>query len=170
MNKYKMNVLTAKGKLPAKVYIIRKKHIVQNYTYWTKPEIEQDTYFSNILEEKHYVYSFLNPNAVHRCYAFLKKFKEIKGTYPDLYDGLTFNKEKEGDIYIETDTLYALKYRCLLNNIGLMGLTTFDYTYCETFLGKKDVFNLTISGIDLLEDEKLDYPTQIDHLNYLLDF
>jgi hypothetical protein len=30
-----------------------------------------------------------------------------------------------------------------------------------------------VSGLrkkDLLEDEKLDYPTQIDHLNYLLDF
>ena len=51
-----------------------------------------------------------------------------------------------------------------------MGITTFDYTYCETFLGKKDVFNLTVSGIDLLEDEKLDYSTQLDHLNYLLDF
>jgi len=169
-----MNVLTSKVNIPPKVYFIRQKYVAQNYTYWTKSENVPDTYYSNVLEERHFIYSFLNKNAVHNCYAFLKKFKEVKGSYPDLYDNnsmINLQKAKlNSEIYIDTDTLYSVKYRCLLNNIGLFGITDFDYDYLGTFLNQKDVFNLSVSGIDLLEGEELDYPTKIDHLNYLLDF
>jgi hypothetical protein len=45
-----------------------------------------------------------------------------------------------------------------------------DYTFIDSFLGQKNVFNLSISAIDLLEDISLDNSEHIEHLNYLLDF
>ena len=73
-------------------------------------------------------------------------------------------------IYIDDEFYGGMKQRCLLNGIGLIGVTEFDYTYTERSMGKKNIFNLNISAIDLLEDERFEKIEQIDNLNYLLDF
>ena len=49
-----------------------------------------------------------------------------------------------------------------------MGIKTFEYTFCKTFLEQKNVFNLTVTGIDLLEENAIDNKTRVGHLNYLL--
>ena len=66
--------------------------------------------------------------------------------------------------------LQTLKKKCILNGIGLIGISEFGYTYLDTFFGQKNVFNLSISAVDLLADVSLDNQEQIENLNYLLDF
>ena len=73
-----------------------------------------------------------------------------------------------GELYIDSDTVFYLQHNCLLNGLGLVGITAFDYTFCKTFLDKKNVFNLTVSGVDLLENHDLGIPDYVSHLNYLL--
>ena len=170
-----MNVLSSRTniKIPNVLHVIRKKNRLKPHveTYWSNQEIDKDTYYSNILEDKLYLYAFLNDRSAQRCYSFLQKYNIINGRYPSANESDKIsNFQESGEIYIDTDTCYSLSYRGLLNNIGVMGITTFEYTYCETFLEKKNVFNLTVSGIDLLEDETIDTTTQVNHLNYLLRF
>lgn len=154
--------------VPNILHVVRKKTLLRNDDYWSKSQRDRDNYYSNVLEEKLYLYSFLNNQSVQRCYSFLQKYNSVNGRYPST----CVNKnptifEENCEIYIDADTRYSLEHRCLLNNIGLMGITTFEYTYCETFLERKNVFNLTVSGIDLLEDEEPDNITQVNHLTYL---
>ena len=169
-----MNLLSKRTsiKIPNVLHVIRKKNRLKSVeTYWSNKEIDKDTYYSNVLEDKLYLYAFLNDRSAQRCYSFLKKYNVINGRYPSTNDrDNPSNFDENNEIYIDTDTCHSLSYKGLLNNIGVMGITTFEYTYCETFLEKKNVFNLTVSGIDLLEDETIDSTTQVNHLNYLLRF
>ena len=57
----------------------------------------------------------------------------------------------------------------MLNNIGLLAINEFDYTFVDFFLGKRNVFTLSMSAVDLLEDEKFNRAKQVEHYNYLLD-
>jgi hypothetical protein len=143
--------------------------MLKNQFYWSTIEEQRDHYYSNILEDKLYLYTFLNYDSVKNCHSFLEKYNAVNGTYPSTcVDKNPTNFGGDGEIYIDTDTRYSLEHRCLLNNLGLMGITTFEYKYCETFLGNKNVFNISVSGIDLLEDEIADKITQINHLSYLM--
>ena len=151
------------------IYIIRKKKL-KYMNWWELPGVDTDTYYSGVLHGKQHICSFVDETAAKNCLSFLKKYKVLNNTYPNPYEkDISLSKKDNGDIYIDIDTIFSLKTRCLLNNIGLMGISTFEYTFCETFLDKKNVFNLTISGIDLLEEQELDNTTQIDHLNYLME-
>lgn len=159
-------------KIPNVLQVIRKKNQFKpTESYWLNTQLDKDTYYSNILEDKLYLYAFLNDRSAKQCYSFLQKYKAIYGEYPSTTELKQPTKFGEnGEIYIDTDTAYSLSYRGLLNNIGIMGITTFEYTYCETFLERKNVFNLTVSGVDLLEDETIDSTTMKNHLNYLFRF
>ena len=57
----------------------------------------------------------------------------------------------------------------MLNNIGLLAINEFDYTFVDFFLGRRNVFNLSMSAVDLLEDEKINRAKQVEHYNYLLE-
>ena len=100
----------------------------------------------------------------------IKKYKLINGKYPQHVSTNTQQIDQESEVYIDLEPIESLKTRCLLNNIGLIGITNFEYTFYETYLNQKNVFNVTMSGSDLLEKETIDSETKIDHLNYLLDF
>jgi hypothetical protein len=63
-----------------------------------------------------------------------------------------------------------MKYRCLVNNIGLIGISSFEYTFYDQELNKKNIFDLNISSIDLLSEEKQENNKVIENLNELLDF
>ena len=80
------------------------------------------------------------------------------------------NTDENCLVYIDEEYLEGLKQRCLLNGIGLIGISNFEYTFIDHFLTKKNVFNLNVSAIDLLENENINCDQQIDNLNYLLDF
>jgi hypothetical protein len=166
-----MNKLISKTsiKIPNVLHVVRKKSLLRNDDYWSKSQRDRDNYYSSILEDKLYLYSFLNNQSVQRCYSFLQKYNNIHGQYPSTSESVKPTIfDENSDIYIDSDTRYSLEHRCLLNNLGLMGITTFEYTYCETFLERKNVFNLTVSGIDLLEGQENDNVTQVNHLTYIL--
>jgi hypothetical protein len=143
------------------VYVIRKKNI-PHVSWWRN---NSDKYYSSVLNDKRSIYAFFDNRSATNCLSFINKYKLINNRYPS--DSLDQNDEP-GPLYIETDTIFYLQNSCFLNGIGLTGIKTFEYTYCKTFLDKQNVFNLTVSGLDLLEDHLIDYNTQIDHLNYLL--
>jgi hypothetical protein len=50
-----------------------------------------------------------------------------------------------------------------------MGISSFEYTFYEKYLSQKNVFNISMSAIDLLENESISQIEHIDNLNYLLD-
>ena len=161
-----------KTERPKIIKVIRKKEVFNDSIWWS-PRHGKDKFYSSIVNEKQYIYSFLSTTAANRCYAFLKKYKEVNGRYPDLngsHSKLNKNTDENCLVYIDEEYLEGLKQRCLLNGIGLIGISNFEYTFIDHFLTKKNVFNLNVSAVDLLENENINCDQQIDNLNYLLDF
>ena len=155
-----MKLLTGPLKnYPSVVYVIRKKNTPQ-MSWWKN---NSDTYYSSILNEKRTLYTFFSNESATNCLSFINKYKLINNKYPP-GDSLM----EPGELYIDSDTVFYLQHNCLLNGLGLVGITAFDYTFCKTFLDKKNVFNLTVSGVDLLENHDLGIPDYVSHLNYLL--
>jgi hypothetical protein len=136
---------------------------------WCSPEY-RDKMYSSMFNEKQFIYSFLTHEPSIKCIQFLNKYKQVNGHYPDLHGKHIKRKNDNGELYIGYENLKDLKKKCLLNGVGLIGISDFGYTYIDSFLGQKNVFNLNISAIDLLEDEVLDHNEQIENFNYLLDF
>jgi hypothetical protein len=160
-----------KQKIPQYVNVIKQKKIRQHQTSWNSPE-HVDKLYSSRINEKVYMYSFLNLETAKKCFEFLKKYKEVNGYYPDLH-GKHIKRVKEpieNYIYIDDENLINLKKSCLLNGVGLIGISNFEYTFIDSLFGQKNIFNLNISAIDLLEHNTLDNSEHIEHLNYLLDF
>ena len=157
-------------KNPTVVNIIRNTQN-KNSNWWLgKPG--EDRYYSSFIENKHYIYSFTNPESARKCLQFLKEYNAKYGFYPDLYGDTSGCKPPNGEIYIDAEILDSLSYRCMVNSASLFGISEFDYTFVDSFMGQKNVFNLSISGIDLLEqnDNQFDKDLQIEHFNYLMDF
>ena len=100
-------------------------------------ESKYDNYYSTLLNNKRYVMCFFNNIDNLKCINLLSH-----QSYPH-------------SIYSDTIYLNKLKKQCLLNNIGLFGVT---------------YFNENIEGIDLLLNEPVcSINEQTDHLNYLFD-
>ena len=153
------------------VHVIRKRDLKDPQKSWWTHENGEDKYYSSFLQEKHYLYSFTEQHSAERCLAFLKYYNLKNNKYPDLFenDEGVFHGKETDDIYIDSDFVGSLKMRCMLNNIGLLAINEFDYTFVDFFLGRRNVFNLSISAVDLLEDEKINRAKQVEHYNYLLD-
>ena len=166
------NIMTyAKPKRPHFVKIIKQRKQLEENSIWCSPEYS-DKIYSSMFNDKQFIYSFLTSDASKSCFHFLKKYHEINGTYPDLHGKKNYKDIscKDESIYIEDECLSTLKKKCILNSVGLIGISHFGYTYLESFFGQKNVFNLSISAIDLLDDVSCDNHEQIENLNYLLDF
>ena len=163
-------VLTLKKEInyPSKIKVIRKKSNYQKS--WWSLALTQDKYYSSIINDKHYIYSFIDENIAEKCKKFIEHYKTINNRYPDLSNSIINDPSDNFDIYIEDEILELMKERCLINGIGLINIIDFNYTYSKTFLQSKNVFNLNIFAVNLLENEIYDQNRQIDNLNYLLDF
>ena len=159
----KVNLIKTETVKPNVVYTIRKQENLFRKENWWKENKKE--YYSNILDDKRFIYTFFNHSDANRCLEFLKKYKTLNGTYPTEMSKL---KNKKNDIpfnlFIEEETVHYLKNSCLLNNIGLMGIYSFDYI--QTNYGK---FDVDFKGKDLLENENLNLRTVIHQLDYLLD-
>ena len=160
------------------IHVIRKRDIKDPQKSWWNHEKGQDKYYSGFLQEKHYLYSFTEQHSAEKCLEFLKYYNLKNNKYPDLLgnDERIFNiyksvihEDSYDDIYIDKFTVQSLKMRCMLNNIGLLAINEFDYIFADFFLGQRNVFNLSMSAVDLLEDEKYNRGKQVEHYNYLLD-
>ena len=139
---------TKKVRQPSIIKTIRLNNGPNN-SWW----LQGNDYYSIIHDDTHYIYTFLTRAPAHNCMDFLKKY------YP------------KGDFYIDEEPLHLMKKRCCLNNVGLIGITDFSYTIdtCDTKF-TLPVYKLDITGIDLLEDQKITNEEFIDNLNFLLDF
>jgi hypothetical protein len=169
MNIVKNNKIVSEKKIkkPNILYVILKRKN-GNISSWWSPEKENDKYYSSVLDDKRHIYSFLELKSARNCLSFLQKYKQVNNTYPELHS-LLLKKEEDDEIYTQQETIYSLTTRCLLNNIGLMGISSFEYTFYEKYLSQKNVFNISMSAIDLLENESISQIEHIDNLNYLLD-
>jgi len=156
------------------VNTIRKRQVVRSQKSWWVRGPYEDKYYSSYLQNKHYIYSFQNNEAAKKCYQFLNEYKFRYNTYPDLsqepHNTGIVNTDEISDIYIDTDILTSIKYKCSVNNIGLMCIEHFDYQFINSSLGKGRFFNLDISGIDIIDDEEINLERQIKHYEELLNF
>jgi hypothetical protein len=174
MARLSVNRVVKAGKLnesPDIVKVIRQRK-TNTLTNWWNSSNDADTFYSSILNEKQYICCFYNNKNAEKCMEFLKKYKEINHRYPDLHGNkkaLHYIEQNE-ELYIDIQSVHFMKSKCLLNNIGLIAITNFDYNYIERILGQRNVFDINISTIDLLDSELLGKDKYIDHLNYLLDF
>ena len=159
------------NKYPDIIKVIRQRK-TNLLTNWWNSSNDADTFYSSILNEKHYVCCFYDHENAEKCTEFLKKYKELNNRYPDLHGNkkaLHYIEQNE-ELYIDEQTLHFMKSKCVLNNIGLIAITDFDYTYIDLELGRRDIFDVRLSTVDLLDSELLGKDKYIDHLNYLLDF
>lgn len=167
MIKSPSNIKT-KIKSPNLVKVI-KTHKNNSSSWWSN-DPNTDLYYSSLLNDKHYIYSFLNEESAQNCIRFLNKYKQINNNYPNISmkDKLIKNRTDDFEIYIQDESFYSIKYNCMVNSANLAGILYFDYTFVDSFLGKKNVFNLSVSSVDLLENEEYNQHRQITHFNYLL--
>jgi hypothetical protein len=155
---------------PNLVKVIRQRKLNEPSKSWW--DIESNNYYSSLLYDKQYIYSFLTHNAAQNCLNFLEEYKKKNKFYPDLNPYSKLNKIDTTNIgiYIHEEPIHGLKHRCLTNGVGLIGISEFEYNFVETFVGSKNIFNLHLSAVDLLENEECEIIEHIDNLNYLLDF
>ena len=160
------------------IHVIRKTNISSIQKSWWSPRTREDNYYSSFLQDKHFIYSFTDSESAKRCLEFLNEYKSKYNGYPDLHKNkFTENNTNnftepivDNDIvYIEQDILMSLKYRCQVNNASLLLINKFDYTFSDTFLIHRNFFDLNISGIDILENEPINYDVQVEHYNYLIE-
>jgi hypothetical protein len=138
-----------------------------NENWWKN---DADPYYTSFLNDKQYLYSFLTTDAAYKCMDFLKKYKQLNDRYPGLHINHKPVKQCEKTdygIYVDEQFYWAIKQNCLLNGVSLIGIKSFDYTLIDSFMGKRNIFNLDISAIDLLEDEELEMDQYKGHLNQL---
>ena len=129
----------------------------KNKSWWT----EKPMYYSTFYKEKQHVYSFLNDHAANKCIDFLKAYRNFHKVYPDI-NGTKENLHSNFDISQQEEYLPGLKHTCLLNNVGLLGVTHFEYSFPD------NSFNVEIHTVDLLQYEVLEDYDYIDNLDYLL--
>jgi len=138
-----------------KVFIIKKIKNFFNTTNTSYNSAEQSndlgfSYYSSIINDKQYIYSFVSENYANNCISFLNNYKRLYNKYPDPYNKMVKmvykNKHATFDeqLVVEEEILDSLQTQCLLNNIGLLGITNFEYTYQEKDIDKKNIFYLTI--------------------------
>jgi len=136
------------------------------------PSTNKFKYYSSLLGgDKQYIYSFTSKNLSNKCYDFLKSYKLRYNRYPDLNVNSKMKKiSNDIDISIEIEILNDFKGYCLINNVGLISIDKFDYTFIDNISKRKDIYNLSISAIDLLENEevsKKDYINNLELIYYL---
>ena len=134
-----------KVKQPSIIKTIRINDGIKN-AWWLNSD-----YYSLNFNDKQYIYTFLTRESADNCIYLLKKMYA-------------------GDFYVDDEPTHLMKKRCMLNNIGLIGVTDFNYRQTSTFFEQTDLYTLNISCIDLLADQKLDIEEYVDNLNFLLDF
>jgi hypothetical protein len=159
------------NRCPDLIKVIRQRKNNGSLNWWSSSN-DADTFYSSMLNEKQYICCFYEQKNAEKCIEFLKKYKEINNRYPDIHGN---NKalhyiEQHEELYVDEQSVHFMKTKCMLNNIGLIGITHFDYTYINRVLGQRNVFNVDISAVDILESEIFGKDKYIDHLNHLLDF
>jgi len=64
-------------------------------------------------------------------------------------------------VYLESEPIKLMKYRCLLNGLELFGITEVN------FITHGNKIEVNISGIDLTENENVSHEEIIGNLEYI---
>jgi hypothetical protein len=133
---------------------------------WWMEDHSNDNYYSGLIKDKQNIYSFLSIRDAERCTQFLKKYKQVNGWYPNIENIKPIKRiERCNEIFLEDEPFVLMKDRCLLNGIGLICITYFNYTYFK--VNQQNVFNIKMYGTDVLENESVDRDQLVTHLDSL---
>ena len=156
---------TGLRKEPNTLKLIRKRTRL-DISWW---KADENIYYSSVFNQKQSIYSFLTTESAQKFIQFLQKYKNIHNEYPSPYNTSKATKyvDDTEHIYVEEQTIYSLKHSCLLNGIGLVGISSFDYIFIDSYFGQKNFFDLYMSGVDLLQDQEIDNNQKIANLIHL---
>ena len=88
-------------------------------------------YYSDVLDERHYMYGFLHRTDATRFTQFLKTYNKRHSRYP--YIGqrnvvLRSTRPNTDSLFIDVEPLEMFQYKCVINGTRLFGIENFDYT------------------------------------------
>ena len=103
----------------------------------------RNKYYTSYLENRLHIYSFLDEKNTQKCLNFCAEFKQKFGYWPELND--TINNQKLNLLYLNTNNINTLDTirdqlvikdiliddlftYCKKGNMGLLGITDFDYS------------------------------------------
>jgi hypothetical protein len=108
----------------------------------TKNTKNTQNYYSAYLNNKQNIYSFLNEESAKSCAMFLAEFKSMYNDWPIITEDNDLknikiphgrNKNKydilADEIVISDELIENMQSYSIFNNIGLLGITYFDYTF-----------------------------------------
>jgi hypothetical protein len=115
--------------------------------------IHDRKYYSAFINERQHVYSFVHVDSAKRCSKFLAEFKQKYNVFPMLDDlrsivPIKRIKDYTDEMYIEQVETEELQCKCLTYNIGLIGVSSFDYKI------EVDKITVDFEAADLLPDDK----------------
>jgi hypothetical protein len=126
------------------IHVVRQKHM----------------YYSDIIEDRHYIYGFLNKKHALDCLNFLNSYKKRYSRYPCIEQKpALFKKYVSVDpIRVNTEPLEYIQNKCAINGAKLLGITDFVIS------SDKEVI---ISGTELTDELYIREEDIIGNLEYL---
>jgi len=120
-------------------------------------------YYSDILDDTHCMYGFLNKSSALRCRQFLVSYKLKYKRYPSMGREYVFKYVGSNEsVLLEEEPIEDMKNKCVLNGVHLVGIHTFDYSlHCD---------EARFSGSILTSDIEAPQEFVRVNLEYLLEY
>ena len=121
-------------------------------------------YYSDVLDERHYMYGFLHRNDATRFTYFLKSYHKKYSRYP--YIGqknlvLRSTRPNADSLFIDVEPLEMFQRKCVLNSTKLFGIEDFD------FYQEDGIDEVHISGGEITSDFEPSLEEVVDNLEFL---
>ncbi len=121
-------------------------------------------YYSDVLDDTHCMYGFMNRQSALRCREFLVRYREKYDRYPFIGQskGIKFAGACHA-VALEEEPIETMKNKCVLNGVHLIGIHTFEYSFHETE-------EVRLSGAILTEGTEVSHDVLCNNLEYLLEY
>jgi hypothetical protein len=127
-------------------------------------------YYTSLINNKHYLYSFKNAGIASKCVDFLKVYKQRYNMYPPINNEeyvpikILSKKTTDDEIHISTENVNNLLTLCGSTNMELLILNNFDYS-----MGSNNI-DVDFSAIDI-KPENVEFCNQFNvaYLDTLYD-
>jgi hypothetical protein len=122
-------------------------------------------YYTSLINNKHYLYSFKNAGIASKCVSFLSDYKRRYNMYPPINNEeyvpikIISKKTTDEDLHISTEYVNNLLTLCGTTNMELLILNNFNYT-----IGLNDI-DVEFSAIDI-EPKNIEFCNQFN-ISYL---
>ena len=122
-------------------------------------------YYSDVLDEKHYMYGFIRRVDATRFTHFLKIHHKKYNRYP--YIGqknvvLRSTRPNTDSLFVDVEPLEMFQYKCIINGTNIFGIENFEYT------DEDGIIDARISGGELTQNAKPYLTEIVDNLEFLL--